>query len=65
MVKASINLQQRLKLLKEQASLIQVCKQNNRKLDKTVYIDFYKSLKYCKELCKKEILKSNIQDLIV
>lgn len=64
MVRVSKNVHRRIQLLKEQANLIQACKQNNRKLDKTVYIDFYKSLKYCKELCKKELLNSDINNLL-
>lgn len=64
MVKASKNLSNRVKLLKEQLQLMQVCRSNNRKLDKTVYKDFLKSLKYCKRLYKEEILKADINSLL-
>lgn len=64
MVTASKDLKNRLKLLKEQMNLIQVCKENKRKLDKNVYKDFYKDLEYCKRLYKREILKADINSLL-
>ena len=64
MVTASKDLKSRLKLLKEQMNIMQVCKENKRKLDKSVYKDFYKDLEYCKRLYKKEILKADINSLL-
>ena len=64
MVTASKDLKSRLRLLKEQMNLMQVCKENKRKLDKSVYKDFYNDLKYCKRLYKEEILKADINSLL-
>ena len=64
MVRVSKNVHRRIQLLKEQLQLIQVCQQNGRRLDKSVYKDYQQSLRVCKELLKKELLKTNINKLL-
>ena len=64
MVRVSKNVHRRIQLLKEQLQLIQVCQQNGRRLDKSVYKDYQQSLIVCKELLKKELLNTNINKLI-
>ena len=63
MVRVSKNVHRRIQLLKEQLQLIQVCHQNGRRLDKSVYKDYQQSLRVCKELLKKELLNTNINKL--
>lgn len=64
MVKVSKNIHRRIQLLKEQLQQIQVCHQNNRKLDKFVYKDYQQALRVCKQLLKEELLKTNINKLL-
>lgn len=64
MVKVSKNIHRRIQLLKEQLQQMQVCHQNNRKLDKFVYKDYQQALKVCKQLLKEELLKTNIDKLL-
>lgn len=64
MVKVSKNIHRRIQLLKEQLQNIQVCHQNNRKLDKFVYKDYQQALRVCKQLLKEELLKTNINKLL-
>ena len=64
MVKVSKNIHRRIQLLKEQLQQIQVCHQNNRKLDKFVYKDYQQSLIVCKKLLREELLKTNINKLL-
>lgn len=64
MVKVSKNLNRRIQLLKEQLQQMQVCHQNNRKLDKFVYKDYQQSLIVCKKLLREELLKTRINKLL-
>ena len=64
MVRVSKNVHRRIQLLKEQLQLIQVCQQNDRRLDKSVYKDYQQSLTVCKQLLKEELLKTNINELL-
>ena len=64
MVKVSKNIHRRIQLLKEQLQQMQVCHQNNRKLDKFVYKDYQQSLIVCKKLLREELLKTNINKLL-
>lgn len=64
MVKVSKNIHRRIQLLKEQLQQMQVCHQNNRKLDKFVYKDYQQALRVCKQLLKEELLKTNINKLL-
>ena len=64
MVKVSKNIHRRIQLLKEQLQQMQVCHQNNRKLDKFVYKDYQQALRVCKQLLKEELLKTNIDKLL-
>lgn len=64
MVRVSKNVHRRIQLLKEQLQLIQVCQQNGRRLDKSVYKDYQQSLRVCKKLLKEELLKTNINTLL-
>lgn len=64
MVRVSKNIHRRIQLLKEQLQQMQVCHQNNRKLDKSVYKDYQQALTVCKQLLKEELLKTNINELL-
>ena len=64
MVKVSKNIHRRIQLLKEQLQNMQICHQNNRKLDKFVYKDYQQSLIVCKKLLREELLKTNINKLL-
>ena len=64
MVRVSKNVHRRIQLLKEQLQQMQVCHQNNRKLDKSIYKDYQQSLRVCKQLLKEELLKTNINKLL-
>ena len=64
MVKVSKNLNRRIQLLKEQLQQMQVCHQNNRKLDKFVYKDYQQALIVCKQLLREELLKTRINKLL-
>lgn len=64
MVRVSKNVHRRIQLLKEQLQLIQVCQQNGRRLDKSVYKDYQQYLRVCKQLLKEELLKTNINTLL-
>ena len=64
MVKVSKNIHRRIQLLKEQLQQMQICHQNNRKLDKFVYKDYQQSLIVCKKLLREELLKTNINKLL-
>ena len=64
MVKVSKNIHRRIQLLKEQLQQMQVCHQNNRKLDKFVYKDYQQALIVCKQLLREELLKTNINKLL-
>lgn len=64
MVTASKNINRRIQLLKEQLNAIKVCKENNRKLDASVYKDYQQALIVCKKLLREELLKTNINKLL-
>ena len=64
MVRVSKNVHRRIQLLKEQLQQMQVCHQNNRKLDKFVYKDYQQALIVCKQLLREELLKTNINKLL-
>lgn len=64
MVRVSKNIHRRIQLLKEQLQQMQVCHQNKRKLDKSVYKDYQQALTVCKQLLKEELLKTNINELL-
>ena len=64
MVRVSKNIHRRIQLLKEQLQQMQVCHQNNRKLDKFVYKDYQQALIVCKQLLREELLKTNINKLL-
>lgn len=64
MVTVSKNINKRIQLLKEQLENIKVCKENNRKLDASVYKDYQQSLIVCKKLLREELIKTNINKLL-
>ena len=64
MVTASKNLTARIRLLKDLFNQIKTCKQNGRKIDTSLLKDFNSLLKYTKLLYKKELLNTNIKDLL-
>lgn len=64
MVTASKNLTARIRLLKDLFNQIKTCKQNGRKVDTSLLKDFNSLLKYTKLLYKKELLNTNIKDLL-
>jgi hypothetical protein len=64
MVTASKDLTARIRLLKDLFNQINTCKQNGRKVDTSLLKDFNSLLKYTKLLYKKELLNTNIKDLL-
>lgn len=64
MVKVSRNLNRRLQILREQIDLMKVCKENNRQIDRKTIADCQKSMLYCKELLRKELINTNINNLL-
>ena len=64
MVTASKDLTARIRLLKDLFNQIKTCKQNGRKIDTSLLKDFNSLLKYTKLLYKKELLNTNIKDLL-
>lgn len=64
MVTASKNLTARIRLLKDLFNQIKTCKQNGRKIETSLLKDFNSLLKYTKLLYKKELLNTNIKDLL-
>ena len=64
MVKVSKNLNRRLQILREQIDLMRVCKENNRQIDRKTISDCQKSMLYCKELLRKELINTNINNLL-
>lgn len=64
MVTASKDLTARIRVLKETFEQIKTCKQNGRKIDTSLLKDFNSLLKYTKLLYKKELLNTNIKDLL-
>lgn len=64
MVTASKDLTARIRLLKDLFNQIKTCKQNGRKIDTSLLKDFNSLLKYTKGLYKKELLNTNIKDLL-
>ena len=64
MVTVSKNINRRIQLLKEQLESIKNCKENNRKLDASVYKDYQQALIVCKKLLREELLKTNINKLL-
>ena len=64
MVTASKDLTARIRLLKDLFNQIRTCKENGRKIDTSLLKDFNSLLKYTKLLYKKELLNTNIKDLL-
>lgn len=64
MVTASKNLTARIRLLKDLFNQIKTCKENNKKIDTSLLKEFNSLLKYTKGLYKKELLNTNIKDLL-
>ena len=64
MVTASKNLTARIRLLKDLFNQIKTCKENGRSIDTSLLKDFNSQLKYTKLLYKKELLNTNIKDLL-
>lgn len=64
MVTASKDLTARIRLLKDLFNQIKTCKENGRKIDTSLLKDFNSLLKYTKLLYKKELLNTNIKDLL-
>ena len=64
MVTASKELTARIRLLKDLFNQIKTCKQYGRKIDTSLLKDFNSLLKYTKLLNKKELLNTNIKDLL-
>lgn len=64
MVTASKNLTARIRLLKDLFNQIKTYKDNGKKIDTSLLKEFNSLLKYTKELYKKELLNTNIKDLL-
>ncbi len=66
MVTASMNLQQRIKLLKTDLNLLLALKANNnlQRVGVEQLRDVYRQLTICKQLLKEELLKAPIDKLL-
>lgn len=60
----SKNLNKRLQLLRESTNWIQTVINNGYKIDNKLLTEHKEQLKICKELLKKELIKTNIKDLL-
>lgn len=60
----SKNLNKRLQLLRESTNYLQTILNNGYKVDNKLLTEHKEQLKICKELLKKELLKTNIKDTL-
>ena len=64
MKKISKNLNKRLQLLRESTNYLQTILNNGYKVDDKLLTEHKEQLKVCKELLRKELIKTNVKDLL-
>lgn len=64
MKKISKNLNKRLQLLRESTNYLQTILNNGKRVDNKLLIEHKEQLNVCKELLRKELIKTNVKDLL-
>lgn len=64
MIKVSTNLNNRLRILRQTMNRIKVHRDNGYKVDKELIADCHEQLTICKQLCRKELMKAPLEELL-
>lgn len=64
MIRTSTNLNSRIRILKQTVNRLIVDKNNGNKIDRELLQDCQQQLTICKQLCRQEMLKAPLKELL-
>ena len=64
MIRTSKNLNSRIRILKQTVNRLIIAKDNGHKIDREQLQDCQQQLAICKQLCRQELLKAPLEELL-